>query len=1748
MSEIIDCMSFIVRKLCWSLAVFFKFLLLRLLDLLGLFFNILACATFVRLPFMVAQFVNMDGIVEFRYVGLVQFLIFLIDIPIFIMGVVILLTLWRIYPCILEIREKWKGKIKYAEIYFTGFKVRKVIVKHFFTLFIDAFCVPSAIICLLSWRSILFVKRFRKADGDWTKRKVCFVEFMQVILDIPLIICLVVTTLSWRLPVVIYKVDKYRSKSNSWDEYIRFVGLQQLFLLFIDIPFLLMAIVTVVTWRSFFMIKRLKTVKGSYFKRKNQWKVGEIISIECISIFADIPCIVAFFVIFITIWRLPQTLRRFKKVKGKGYLHNSTQNKIRSVCLIEFGIMLIDVLCFLLFMVEVLTVWRAYPLFTDMQKYIKKYRTSRKKQRIFNLKEIDNQSNWSRSQSADTLNEGTIDNGQIKVKEECESGETLNQTVSTKGNEIEKRIRKNSANTSESDEASGSLTLELRKTKDDVTAPEATIVISTDISEAEDIPHFSYTKLEWKLRKLISMNFFMLVIDIPAVVLFFVLLVTLLRASKTISAVLGSGNFYMLFAVTVYHQTALFLIDLTFLFLFLILCIKHPVRVWVMLLEDEEHEKNRILREDIMPWVPDILKDRNDMYKELEDILSLSVKEVTPQYETRCMLTDHFEQYLDRVQGVLGKLNDNEIEGEVTYLLKSILYYESSRVHKIMRKYRVEVAFLQRPDANLHKNNLFCLAREMREYNETVNVFYNSLEKCKVEKLPLYEERSGLSLRTRDETKKVLIKCLLYSNFLVFGMMLFALIPLYRFPTMVCQLFGRWYNRFAIVTSTLKEYMLDFLTILQIILVLMLLYRAPFLIVDILDCVIERRSWKAVRNVVKKYPPAILEDILLLISNIFSWNTPRLIFTTILFVVFIPADLFISIVKICVQAKFFIYTLTLILYLFFIGTPIFITTYAAKELIANDLGWTNIVLICVFDIFLLFTLTLMVFTLANDKERDYSLEAPRCDYIRYNWYNLHVVLFEVLEFLQTLALAFSIRDIPMFGGATLHKISGFLLFSFMPFEVKFWLTFVAIVIWFFVCGTPIIFENILETHQVGTFSQRSSFRLLVSLFANTLFVTLVENLISFASCDYFEGGQNITQLSGNNTSNITSSFSKLVEDDSIFCWQGAHVGYSLFGLIGLVWYCTTSLIFSTRFGDPETSDQDIGFSSIYNTALNIFKTVMVLSVSLITNNNYVAISVYLVFNIISVVFTMFFKSIFKHSATNVPSVIVFRIFTFISCILGAISIIIALSIDDIQTKAPLVILGVGVLVTLVISVVVAIKLNRESEVEKDRTQFRLELIKLERHVKKNHWLVDGWAKQSRTWERLSKSVREASKEDRDVDPSNWDFGSFNTDSNTYAIAPPPLEADIPPPPVSSPPNDLLLSNNPNIILQPPLSTDPTQITPPEQLPDESVGILASDTESSSSDLTLNTFSNEKSQPENGIDENVDGTSGLEGESNFRNYYEDQVPIQRQYVRMIDGITELKYEITKLEKNGRNLLLMFEKHIHYHAYKYSFLSQRNIWINSVWKSNWSGLLHCLQILRSNLNGSFNEPSHLDIHLSPGSLPCDKLTDDTFVNSVPPPERCRKLTKQEKAELSAQIRLNVLDDFKNIDHHGNEWRELFDKLLPVGSSLHAWNYSSDGSFELICRRRNTGTIKETDENGNKLAVGASFTIGKKLRGSISGNSLYFDKGFAVSAKKGPVSIVLDNLMFTEKGGNLYVSGNGRKVKFSVAIASCKTIQWR
>jgi len=260
------------------------------------------------------------------------------------------------------------------------------------------------------------------------------------------------------------------------------------------------------------------------------------------------------------------------------------------------------------------------------------------------------------------------------------------------------------------------------------------------------------------------------------------------------------------------------------------------------------------------------------------------------------------------------------------------------------------------------------------------------------------------------------------------------------------------------------------------------------------------------------------------------------------------------------------------------------------------------------------------------------------------------------------------------------------------------------------------------------------------------------------------------------------------------------------------------------------------------------------------------------------------------------------------------------------------------------------------------------------------------------------------------------------------------------------------------------------------------------------------------------------------------------------------ISQLSYNVIKLEKNGRNLLLMFEKHIHYFAYKYSFISQRNHWLNAVWDSNWTGLLHCLEILESNLKGSYNRPSQLDISLSPKALPQDELQDDPHdIQELP--EKVKKLTKQERIEISQTLRIKAIEDVKSVQIYGEQWSIVFDKLLPTLPFIINWSYEPNGPFTLTSSRSCTGVITEIENNGNKLAKGASFTIGKVLSGFLTeDNGLVFNTGNGVTGKKGPVSVKVSDVKFLMKNDVIYLQANGKKVKYDVAMASCKTIHWK
>ena len=735
MSEIIDCIAFIVGKIFWSISVFLKFLCLRLLDLFGLIFNLLACCTVFRLPFMIAQFKDMSSIWEWRFQGLIQLFIFLFDVPVFIMGVIICLTVIRVVPCARELSKNWNHNWKHYGIYSIGFELYAVVIKQFFTLFIDSFCVPSAVICLLSWRSVIFINRIRNSNSDWEKRKICFVEFLQVLVDAPLLLCFIPIIISWRLLFLIKQINEAKKNSKGWNQ-IRFLGIYQLFMLCLDIPCFLVLLITLVTWRSPILIRKLsKRRQDSVYDSSTQSKIRRIVFLQFFYIFIDIPCIIAAGFVFASFIHASTLINKIKKIFSKESPKCFTKKefKLRRTCFYEFFMVFIDLICTVLVVIILLTIWRSQPLIKDIKKYFKRHKNSPKKEKNENKQYLSNE---------------------IPKEPLCEPCETVLNLADSKSIHEENETKK--------------LNDKNKRAKDSL----------------------PWSKVLWKIRKSIVVHFVMLLVDIPAIPLCLFLLLTLLRAPKVISALI-SGQFYMLFSITVYYQTLRFFVDLFFMLLFIFLMFLRPIQSWIQLLEDEDHKKYRLTCE-FMLWIPDIVNKRKSIYNSMNEVLIVSIKEGSEKHKLESDLVSTMQAYIESIENLLKKFTDSDIEDEITYLLECINLLEKKRVGKLVRKFTFEKNFMFRPNITLHTENRSKWQKEMNEYEKEVEGYFQSLVKYKPEKIPLYETKSGLSLRSRKETRNVLIECLPRGRFLVMFGALLCCLPLYRAPTLLKKLYMRW--------------------------------------------------------------------------------------------------------------------------------------------------------------------------------------------------------------------------------------------------------------------------------------------------------------------------------------------------------------------------------------------------------------------------------------------------------------------------------------------------------------------------------------------------------------------------------------------------------------------------------------------------------------------------------------------------------------------------------------------------------------------------------------------------------------------------------------------------------------------------------------------------------------------------------------------------------------------------------------------
>lgn len=1238
MSEIVECISFIVQKTCWSLGIFAVFVAKRLADLFGLMFNILACLTIIRLPCMCMQFGSMESMWQWRYIGFVHFMFFLIDIPFILMGLfmIVITCGFILIPFFKDVK---KEHITMSELIgpvsgifcLNLFQIHLLVASYFFRFICDILCIPMAVVCLLSWRCHIFVKKLYREGYSYKEfgwRKLCVLQFLQILVDIPCILIGTLVMVTWRAPFLIKRVKELKGNDGGKWNQGRLQVFPEFFYIFVDFVCIALFVITMVTWRAPILIWEL------YHVERKQFKVRKTVLEQVLLVFVDIPCLACALVVFVTLWRIPNFMQNWE----------NSEWKVRENCISQLGMLLVDLSCFLLSIFVLVTLWRLYPLIADIRKY------------------------WSRPRE----------------------------------------------------------------------------------------------ERSWKIRKSICKNFVFVFMDIPAIFLSLVILVTMFRFPKLLSKLVQTGNFFLEFAITVYIETVKLIIDLFFMLLFVVLMCLRPIQGWVHLLEDEEHKKNRLLRH-YLQWVPGIIERRFQMRQEMEGIFSICLK----NKQREGILWEHLmrvnEQFLEELEWIRGKVRKYELDEGFSHLINMAKWWEKKRVNKLIRLYRCELNFSLHPNVPIHNVNLSKFRKEMIAFESQVSEQYREIEKYSLPRVPLWNEECGLSTRTRNETHRVLINCLPSGRFVIIFLILLNLALIYRGPTLLKNLCRRWYDRKRIVYASCREYLADFSTVCMIFLVVIFLYRAPFLITDITRDIFYKHSWKAVRKTVKKYPVFIIEDVVHMLSCVFRWETVRFIFTAFLFGLLIPADLFLKIAK-SLFANSWAYLFTTIFYLVFMGFPFLLSFYISGKFEAK----TVTIVIGVFAITFLVCLVAMVVVLLKNKEADRDrqndhrneqplLIQPRpYDYVRFNWTNIHVIIFEIVEFLQLLAVVFIINDIPMTGATILNTGSQYLLLNFASFHVKLWLTVFLFVIWFFCCGAPVILESVLEHLPKGTCAKHVGWTLFLSLFANTLFVTFVESFLTFVACEPQRCAVIITNASANQSSERSCMPAVLYAHDSMECWEGSHKGVAFLGLIGLVWYSTTAILFGTKYGDVDHPSQDLKFSPTFNIFVNFIKALTVGVSVLAKAYPVMVLSVLFLANVVAVVFTLMFKRIFSFNLSNSLVLVIWRAVSFICAALATASVFIAQRRKDSNSFIPLVIfLGGSGFVILAAIIGTLLSRNRRTPVEEQRRSFRQQLFALETKLLQENCMINSWSKNRAQWRRLVKNIYEAHKNDRHVSPSVW---------------------------------------------------------------------------------------------------------------------------------------------------------------------------------------------------------------------------------------------------------------------------------------------------------------------------------------------------------------------------------------------------------
>ena len=201
---VISCLSYVVRKTCITFGKLLEFLGLRLLDTIGLVFNVLAFCTILRIPGLISTLFAKHEKFKWtwKYAGILQLLIFIVDIPLLISLPLFILCPWRIYLV-------YTGAVKHKEfqgLSWEGWEIRGRIWKHFILLLFDILSIPFTICLAMSWRCVRCYNLLFSCDKkEKTIKFIIVCQFLHLLCDIVAIPFVFLLMVSWRSPVLFKK-------------------------------------------------------------------------------------------------------------------------------------------------------------------------------------------------------------------------------------------------------------------------------------------------------------------------------------------------------------------------------------------------------------------------------------------------------------------------------------------------------------------------------------------------------------------------------------------------------------------------------------------------------------------------------------------------------------------------------------------------------------------------------------------------------------------------------------------------------------------------------------------------------------------------------------------------------------------------------------------------------------------------------------------------------------------------------------------------------------------------------------------------------------------------------------------------------------------------------------------------------------------------------------------------------------------------------------------------------------------------------------------------------------------------------------------------------------------------------------------------------------------------------------------------------------------------------------------------------